>query len=85
MANTSAAKKAIRVSARKAKINDRMRKSYKSARKAVLDAVKAGKKKEAEKLMVNAYKQIDKASKKLIKKNTAARLKSRLVKKVKSM
>lgn len=47
------------------------------------DTVKAGKKKEAEKLLVGVYKIIDTASKKkVLEKNTAARRKSLLSKMV---
>ena len=86
MANTSSAKKAIRVSAKKTSINARRKKAFKAARKAVLDAIKSSDKKEAKALMPKAQKEIDKAVKSnIITKNTAARYKSRLVSKIKAL
>lgn len=79
MANTKSAKKAIRVATRKRVVNLRKINAYKQARKLVLDLLKQGKKKEAEKELPKAYKAIDKAAKNnTIHKNKAARLKSRL-------
>lgn len=80
MAITSSAKKAIRVSARKRVINLRrvstMKDNIKSLRKMSEGGDHAG----AEKSLASAYKAIDKAAKRgVIKKNTAARKKSRLV------
>ena len=86
MANTSSAKKAIRVSERRTVINLRTRRAMKAARKAVMDAVTSKKKKDAEALLPKAYKEIDKAAKKnVIHKNTAARYKSRLVAQIKAL
>lgn len=86
MANTSSAKKAIRVSERKAVINSRVRDGYKSAKKAVSKAVGAKDKSKAMELMPKAFKEIDKAAKSnVIHKNAAARYKSRLSKKVASL
>ncbi len=82
MANTASAKKAIRVSARNAVVNKRTKVSYKHAKKQVLKAVAEGDKKKALKLLPQAYKQIDKAAKKILHKKTAARYKSRLAAKV---
>ncbi len=83
MANTSSAKKAIRVAARKTVINLRHKRAYKDARKDVMDAVLAKNKKEATTLLSKAFKEIDKAAKSnIIHKNTAARYKSSLSKKV---
>ncbi len=72
MANTSSAKKAARVEDRRRVFNLRRSKTMK-------DAVKeAGKAKDAASLST-AFKAIDKAAKRgVIKKNTAARMKSRL-------
>jgi len=79
MANTSSAKKAIRVAARRNIINLRTKRDYKEARKAVLKAVTKNDKKEAQELLPNAYKAIDKAQKRnVLHKNTAARYKSSL-------
>lgn len=79
MAITSSAKKAIRNSARKRVFNLRnmgnMRGAVKEIRKLALDK----KTNEATALLPKAYKAIDKAAKRgIIKKNTAARKKSRL-------
>ena len=80
MAITSSAKRAIRVSARKGVFNARrmntMRDSVKSIKKLVLAKDFKG----AEVALSGAYKAIDKAAKRgVIKKNTAARKKSRVV------
>ena len=83
MANTKSAKKAIRVSKRKNIINLRTRRKYKEARKVVAKAVTLKKVKEAKKLLPKAYKELDRAVKKnVLKKNTAARYKSRLAKSI---
>lgn len=81
MAITSSAKKAIRVSAKKHVFNlrrkDTLRDTTKLLNKAILAKDVIG----AEKLLQQAYKAIDKAMKTgVIKKNTAARKKSRLAK-----
>lgn len=77
MANTSSAKKANRVSDRRRVFN--LRRS-----KAMKDAVKVLEKKASAENLSTAYQAIDKALKRgIIKKNTAARMKSRLSKKVK--
>ncbi len=84
MAITSSAKKALRVSRRRRVVNLHRK-------EAMLDVIKRVKKfvtdkntAEAVKLLSEAYKAIDKAAKNdLIKKNTAARKKSRLSKLVK--
>ncbi len=83
MANTSSAKKAIRVAKRKRKINIKRLDALKSARKTVMELIKQGKSKDAENALPQAYKQIDKAAKNnTIHKNKAARLKSRLAQKI---
>lgn len=81
MAITSSAKRAIRVAARKRVYNlrrlDTMRGAVKDFRKLVAAKSSAA----AEKKIPELYKAIDKAVKRgVIKKNTAARKKSRLVK-----
>ncbi len=81
MAITSSAKKAIRVSAKKHVFNlrrkDTLRDTTKLLNKAILAKDVIG----AEKILPQAYKAIDKAMKTgVIKKNTAARKKSRLAK-----
>lgn len=85
MSNTKSAKKAIRVSARKNVINLRTKRSYKTAVKDVKKALVKKDAKKAETDLSKAYKEIDKAVKKnVIHKNTAARYKSKLAKKVSS-
>lgn len=75
---TKSAKKAIRGSARKRAVNDRRKKEMKEMIKKIEKLVKADKK-EAQKILSITYKAIDKATKGgIIKKNNAARKKSRL-------
>jgi len=86
MAITKNAKKAVRVSERKRVFNIRrttvMRDVVKTIRKSVL----AGDVAAAKAMLPEAYKAIDKAAKRgVIKDNTAARKKSRLTAKVKSV
>jgi small subunit ribosomal protein S20 len=79
MAITSSAKKATRASLRKRVFNVRIKRGFENEIKDIQKLVKEGKIKEAEKALPIAYKAIDKAMKKdYIKKNTAARYKSRL-------
>lgn len=74
----------MRVTAKKTALNRAKKKTFKEAIKKVLDLVKAEKFNEAKKAFVVAQKALDKAAKKgVIKKNTAARKKSRLSKKLK--
>jgi len=74
------AKKALRASDKKRVFNLRRKRQMHGEIKAVKDLVSAGNMKEAEKRLPSAYKAIDKAAKTgVIKKNTAARKKSRLV------
>lgn len=80
MAITSSAKRAIRVAARKRVYNvrrlDTMRESIKDVKKMII----AKKWSDAEKELAVVYKAIDKAAKRgVIKKNTAARKKSRII------
>ena len=80
MAITSSAKRAIRTAARRRVYNvrrlDTMRESIKDVKKMAI----AKKFDEAEKALSSVYKAIDKAAKRgVIKKNTAARKKSRIV------
>jgi small subunit ribosomal protein S20 len=85
MANTASAKKYIRSSAKKTEINNLYRDNYRKAIKDILDLLQEGKKDEALKIYPIAQKAIDKATKKgILKKNTAARKKSTLVKKLKA-
>ena len=79
MANTASAIKAIRVSARRNKINNRVRNDYRSARKSVITAIESSDKKDISDKLTAAYSSIDFAVKKgVLKKNTGSRYKSRL-------
>ena len=79
MAITSSAKKAIRSSARKRVFNLRRKNAIDDIVKKIRRLVKEGKRKAASALLPQAYKVIDKAAKtNYLKKNTAARIKSRL-------
>ncbi len=80
MANTKSAKKAIRQSERRRVFNLRRLRAMKAAIKEV-KKLAAAKDSKALELLHVAYKAIDKAAKRgVIKKNTAARKKSRLAK-----
>ena len=75
---TRSAKKAVKVSATKKTFNDRRRRTMREAVKSVRGAMKDNST-EAHAKLSDAYKAIDKAAKRgVIKKNTAARKKSRL-------
>jgi len=83
MANTASAIKAIRVSARRNKINNRVRNDYKSARKSLIASVENGDEKDISDKLTAAYSSIDFAVKKgVLKKNTGSRYKSRLANRV---
>jgi small subunit ribosomal protein S20 len=76
---TRGAKKALRQGARKKLLNDRRKKQMKDSIKKVEKSVRDKKMDDAKKMLSSAYAAIDKAMKKgVIKKNTAARKKSRL-------
>ena len=78
------AKKALRGSKAKKVFNDRRAKAMKLAIKSVKKLTLAKKSKEALAKLAEAYQAIDKAAKRgVIKKNTAARKKSRLAKLIK--
>ncbi len=78
---TSSAKKALRASKKKRIFNTRRKEAVKNTVKEVKKLVAAKNTIEATKLLSAAYKAIDKAAKRgVIKKNTAARKKSRLAK-----
>lgn len=86
MANTKSALKAVRNSEKKRIRNLSRKRAMKSALRAVQKAIEAGDRKLAESLLPAAYKATDKASKSsVIHKNAAARYKSRLVQKIKSI
>lgn len=81
MAITKGAKKAHRASLKKKVFNDRRKRTMKEIVKSVKEMVLKKDKKEATTSLPLAYKAIDKAAKRgIIKKNTAARKKSRLSK-----
>lgn len=74
----SAKKRAKQSLVRQAR-NYNVRTAVRKAMRSVMDAIKAGDKKEAEKMVSAAYKQIDLAAKKnVLAKNTASRRKSLL-------
>lgn len=76
---TKSAKKSLRKNERKSQLNSMHKKRVKDLSKKALSLIDQNKKEEAEKLLPQAYKVIDKAAKKnVIKKNTASRKKSRL-------
>ena len=78
---TKGAKKAHRVSLRKKVFNDKRKKTMKEAVKKIKTFISQKDKKGANSVLSEAYKAIDKAAKRgVIKKNTAARKKSRLSK-----
>ncbi|MGM0629164.1 MAG: 30S ribosomal protein S20 [Patescibacteria group bacterium] len=80
MPNTEGAKKALRVSKKKAVFNLRRKMAMKKAVKQFREMIRDGKTDEAEKEIPTVYKAIDKAQKRgVIKKNTADRKKSRLL------
>ena len=77
---TKSAKKAIRVSLRKKAVNDKRKKAMKEAIKKLEKLAKTDKEK-ALKMLSSAFQAIDKAAKGgVVKKNNAARNKSRLAK-----
>jgi len=86
MAITKGAKKAHKASLNKKVFNDRRKKVMKAEVKNIKTLVKDKKTDEASAGLKVAYKAIDKAKKRgIIKKNTAARKKSRLAKLIKKV
>lgn len=80
---TKSAKKALRQSLRRHKGNLLKKEAYKDVIKQIKKEVASGKIKDAEKLLPLLYKTLDKAAKtNVIKKNKAARLKSRTTKSI---
>ena len=76
---TRSAKKAHRASLAKKVLNDRRRHAMRAVMKEVKKLLSSKNQKEAQELLPQAYKAIDKAMKRgVIKKNNAARKKSRL-------
>ena len=83
---TTGAKKAHRASLRKRFFNVRRRRTMNDAVKKLRTLIDGGKAKEAEAMVPQVYKEIDKAAKRgIIKDNTAARKKSRLVAAIKKV
>ena len=86
MANIKSAKKRIKTIGKKKELNNFFKTSMKTAIKNADKAIASDVKKDAEKTLSVAIKRIDKAyAKGLVHKNTAARYKSRLTKKVNQM
>ncbi len=86
MANIKSSKKAIKVIAKKTDNNHELKARVKNCIRLCDKAVEAGEKENAQKLLADTQRYIDKAvSKGLIKKNTANRQKSRLTNKIKEM
>lgn len=78
---TKSAKKALRQSAKRREHNLSAKKAMKNAIKDLKKLVREGKQDEAKKQLPAVYKVLDKSAKtNLIKKNTAARYKSRIAK-----
>ena len=76
----------MRVTKRKTAKNKIVKGTFRSAIKKTREAVSAGKIEDAKKFLAESIKSLDKAAqKKVIKKNTAARKKSRLNKLVKKL
>ncbi len=83
MPNIKSAKKRVKIIEKKTLQNSMIKSAYKTAIKKFEEAVSAGKIEEAKVLFVQATKKIDQAcSKGVIVKNTAARKKSSLAKKL---
>ena len=83
MPNIKSAKKRVKLIEKKTLRNNMIKSGYKSAVRKFEEAIEAGKMDEAKELFVQATKKIDQAcSKGVIVKNTAARKKSNLAKKL---
>lgn len=83
MPNIKSAKKRVKIIEKKTALNNMVKSAYKTAIKKFETAVDAGNAQEASTLFVEATKKIDQAcTKGVIVKNTAARKKSRLAKKL---
>ena len=86
MPNIKSAKKRVKIIEKKTLRNNIIKSGYKTAVKKFEEAVKAGNTEEAKTLFSTATKKIDQAcSKGVIVKNTAARKKSNLAKKLNSL
>ncbi len=86
MPNIKSAIKRVSVIEKKTLRNNMVKSGYKSAVKKFEQAVEAGNKEEATKLLASATKKVDQAcTKGVIVKNTAARKKSNMAKKLNAM
>lgn len=86
MANTSSAKKAERAAKRRHVFNERRKKAMKDVVKDIAKLISAKRAKEAEAKLPALYKALDKAAKGgTIKKNAAARMKSRISKRIRAI
>ena len=86
MPNIKSAIKRVSVIEKKTLRNNMIKSGYKSAVKKFEQAVEAGNKEEATKLLASATKKVDQAcTKSVIVKNTAARKKSNMAKKLNAM
>jgi small subunit ribosomal protein S20 len=86
MPQLQAAKKALRVAARKRVVNDRWRRQLREALYAIRDAIAAGKKSEAQKALLEAQSIVDRAARRhILHPNKAARKKSQLQRAVAKM
>ena len=86
MPNIKSAIKRVSVIEKKTLRNNMIKSGYKSAVKKFEQAVEAGNKEEATKLLASATKKVDRAcTKGVIVKNTAARKKSNMAKKLNAM
>jgi small subunit ribosomal protein S20 len=86
MANTSSAKKATRVAARRNKINQNRTSAVKTFVRKVEEAIASGKKSDAEQALKSAMPQIMRGAQKgIMHKNAASRKVSRLTKRVRAL
>jgi small subunit ribosomal protein S20 len=86
MANTSSAKKAVRVSARRAAINKNRLSQVRTAVKKVEEAIRSGNKVAAEAALKAAQPELQRGAQKgVLHKNAAARRVSRLSKRIKAL
>lgn len=86
MANTSSAKKAQRAAVKRRVYNARRKKTLKDTVKDISRLITAKDAKKAEAMLPALFRAIDKAQKgKVIEKNTAGRMKSRLVKNIRAL
>ena len=86
MPNIKSAIKRVSIIEKKTNRNNMIKTGYKTAVKKFESAVESGNKEEVQTLFANAVKKVDQAcTKGVIKKNTAARKKSSMAKKVNAM